>query len=229
MKKLGLLASLALAAACGGDDGGGSGSYGDPIPNAQAEAAGTMSVDGASQLTTLGANPADDSAAGQAFAVYGNLSQMASLKQSSATQTALVGDGRQSATFPDCVTTSGSTATYTDCDTGSATIDGTITGSETNVDIDLVLDTGQATIDMAGDLDFSATSISGYLEYTTSVDAGGQTINTVYDGQYDVTLDDQGCAVGGQVEVHYTVGGGAGIDVWAKAEFGPACSDVTFY
>ncbi|MBT8494615.1 MAG: hypothetical protein KJO07_16285 [Deltaproteobacteria bacterium] len=230
MKKLGFAVVLTLAVACGGDDGDGGGSYGDPIPNAQAEAAGTMSVDGAADLTGLGANPADDGAVGQSFAVYGHLSQMASIKQSNAVPTALTGgEGTRNAEFPGCVSSNGNTATYTDCDSGDATINGTVTGSETNVDIDLTIDTSQATIDMDGDLDFSATSLSGYLKYTTSIEAAGMSIDTVYDGQYDVTLDGQGCAVGGQVEVHYTVSGGAGIDVWAKAEFGPNCGDVTFY
>ncbi len=227
MKKLTILSAccLFLAIGCGGDDGGGS--YGDPIPNASAEAAGTQSVDGATQLTTIGADPMDGNAVGQAFGVYGNLAQMAGAKQSTA-PSAWGGDDSY-ADFPGCVSESSGTITYTDCDSGGTTIDGTITATASNVDIDLMLSNGQVDIDMDGDLDFSATSLSGYIKYTTSIDAGGMTINTVYDGQYDITLDGAGCAVGGQVEVHYTVSGSTGIDVWAKAEFGPGCGDVTFY
>ena len=218
---------LFLAVGCG-DDGGGGGSFGDPIPNAQAESAGTMSVAGAVDMTALGAEPANESAVGQAFAVYGTLSQMASIKQSSGGASARE-VGTQSAWDDACVTSAGGTATYTACDSGGTTIDGTITGTASTVDIDLTITTDQAVIDMEGDLDFTATSLSGFLNYDTSLDAGGMAITTTYRGIYDVTMDGQGCATGGDVQVHYTVSGGTGIDVWAKAEFGPACGDVTFY
>lgn len=217
---------LLLAQGCG-DDGGGGGSFGEPIPNAQAEMAGTQSFTGAIDLTSLGATPASESAVGQAFAVYGSLSQMSSIKQSQA-GTSTRQESTQYAWDEGCVTTAGDTATYTACDSGDATIDGTVTGTATSVDIDLVITTSQFEIDMDGDLDFSATSLSGYLNYDTSIDAAGQTITTTYRGIYDITMDGAGCAVGGDVQVHYTVSGGA-IDLWSKAEFGPACGDVTFY
>jgi len=228
-KKFFVLAStFSLALACGGDDGGG-GSYGDPIPNAQAEAAGTMSVDGAADLTGLGAEPANESAIGQSFGVYGQLAQLASIKQSQQTPTSAAWGGGSSVWDPECVSVSGSTATYTNCDSGGALIDGTVTGSDTNVDIDLTLTTSQVEIVMDGNLDFTATSISGYLNYDTSVDAGGTSVVTSYDGDFDITLDGQGCPTGGQVEVHYTISGAAGIDVFAKVEFGPTCGETTFY
>lgn len=216
-----------MAVGCG-DDGGGGGSFGDPIPNAQAEMAGTQSFTGAVDLTSLGATPANESAVGQSFAVYGSLSQMASLKQGAAgTSTREVGNAK--VWDENCVTTTGGTATYDNCDSDGTTIDGTITGTASTVDIDLTITTTQAVIDMDGDLDFSATSLTGYLNYDTSIDAGGQSITTTYRGIYAVTMDGAGCATGGDVQVHYTVSGGTGIDVWAKAEFGPACGDVTFY
>lgn len=226
MKRLSLLSVLLVAAVgCGDDDGGGS--YGDPIDNASAQKAGTDSVAGANDLTGLGADPANESAVGQSFAVYGSLQQMSSIKQSQSGASYRIVDVA-SAWDDGCVTTVGGTATYNACDSGGTTIDGTVAGTATSVDIDLKIDTGQAVIDMDGKLTFSATSLSGSLDYDTTIDAGGQTITTSYAGSYNITLDGAGCAVGGDVEVHYTVTGGA-IDVWSKAEFGPNCGDVTFY
>ena len=218
---------VALGVGCGGGDDGGS--YGDPIDDASAEAAGTQSVEGALDMTTLAAEPADESAVGQSMMVYNSLAQMAAIKQShSQTYSAGLGGDPLGAWDDGCVSVSGNTATYTDCDAGGGTVDGTITGSASSVEMDLTITTTQAEIHMTGDLEFSATSLTGYLRYETSVEAGGQSITTTYNGDYDVVLA-EGCAVGGQVEVHYTVGGQAGIDIWAKAEFGPSCGDVTFY
>lgn len=227
MKRMSLFSAFVLALAVGcGDDGGGSGDYGDPIPNAQAEAAGEQSVEGAAEIADLGSDPANEGALGQAFAVYGNLSTMASTKQSSTAQ-GILGTGAASVWDPNCVTVDGDTATYSMCDSGGSTIDGTISGNDSSVTIDLAIATTQADIDMEGMLSITDTSLQGNLKYTTTVEASGQTINTVYEGIYDVTAT-EGCPTGGQVEVHYTATGGA-IDVWAKAEFGPACGDVTFY
>jgi hypothetical protein len=228
MRFAGFLSACLLVSAvgCGGSDGG---SYGDPIDDASAEAAGTQSVEGALDMTTLAAEPANEGAVGQAFMVYNSVAQMASIKAShEQPYSAGLGGDTLGAWDEGCVSVSGNTATYTACDSGGATIDGTITGSSGSVQMDLTITTTQATIDMTGDLSFSLTSLTGYIRYDTSVDAGGQTVTTTYNADYDVELLD-GCAVGGQVEVHYTVGGGAGIDVWAKAEFGPNCGDVTFY
>jgi len=220
-----VLSALTLAVGCGGSSGG---SYGDPIDDATAESAGTQSVEGALDLTTLGANPANENAVGQSFAVYGAVSQMASIKQSHSTQPYSLNGGTLAAWDENCVTVSGNTATYDNCDSGDSTIDGTITGGDSSVDMDLTITTTQVEIHMTGDLSFSLTSLTGFIKYVTSIESSGMTIDTTYNADYDITLSD-GCPVGGDVEVHYTVSSAAGMDVWAKAEFGPNCGDVTFY
>lgn len=216
---------LVVAAGCG-DDGGG-GSYGDPIENPQAEMAGTQSVSGANEMTVLASDPGNDGAIGQMFTVYGTLSQMASYKQG-AQPTSARDVGGNANLDEACLSTSGSTTTYDNCVSGDTTIDGTITGGDARVEMDLAITTSQAVIDMSGALDFTATSLDGRLTYETSVQAGGMDIVTTYTGDYNITMDGQGCPTAGDVEVHYTASGGA-IDVYAKAEFGPTCGDVTFY
>ena len=148
-----------------------------------------------------------------------------------------------------CYSQSGGSVTYNQCDFGTGSIDGTISYTEPDLVLDLTISmsTGASfTITEKGTLTLDATQITGNLSFASSTDlsgapgmpagAAGYTSQTTLDATYDVQLTD-GCPTGGTLEVHSVTStsggqipaGAGGLDVWVKAEFGPACGDVTLY
>lgn len=247
--------ALVLAGACESDSGGAS--YGDPIqPSATETAAAMQSVDTAKDMRSLAEDdPTNSAAIGSVSQSWGNFNVLVSAKQSASGDGAPTGLGGlgagltlDAALTEGCYTTDGTTTTYSDCDTGTGTIDGHIGLQGDTVDIDLTISLSQGTaltMNEQGSLTITDASITGdlHLEVETSLGgiaipgAGDYTVNYDLDATYNVTLDADGCPVGGTLEIHAissvsgsNIPGGAGeYDVWVKAEYGPNCGDVTLY
>lgn len=135
-----------------------------------------------------------------------------------------------------CVPGSG-TVTFDNYTVAGGSINGTISFANGTFKADLtVMLTAEGfsiTEKMKGSLTVTTTSIKGSLTITASGSFQGGTLSATYSSSYDLTIANN-CATDGTIEVHasgnaQTQGANAKYDVWVKADFGPACGDVTIY
>lgn len=210
-----------LGAACGEDK-----NYGDPLGDPTAQAHATQSIGNAMLLDSDAAN---DTPLNAVNGLSANFNLMAGAKlqheQMALRSTAFgaVDDG--------CVVLAPGSFTYSDCDFAGNTVNGSVVRSGDTISIDLSFarsdEDSSTTIDVDGAVDVTATAIDGYVDFTITTENEGFSSETILDGDFDVVLDEQGCAVDGELEVHgKTKVLGQSQSVWAKAEFGPTCGDV---
>jgi len=245
-----VLGLVALPEACDGGGGGGGGKYGDPIEaNSTHKQAATSSVESVRDMRTLAQdNAGDDAAVAKVTGIWGNLNVVVSAKQQA--ELGQLGGGLEVATGAldaGCYTQGADgSVTYNQCSYGGGTIDGSLAYSGDQMSIDLTITStmgGSWTIVETGELTITDAMVQGTLDMSITTDfdegaAAGYAIDYDVDAIYDVQLTD-GCPTGGTLQVHAVtsianmpagVPGGMGeTDTWVKAEFGPACGDVTLY
>lgn len=212
---------------CGEDKG-----YGDPIDDPNATQSALGAVINAQALTSMASN---DSALNAVNALSANFNLLTGAKYNGGVEQRPIApagarDGRLQAVADTCVVVTSTTVTYTDCDFAGASVDGTVTvdGDFVSVDVrfDSQLEDISQTTDVRADVIVSATEITGFVDFDLDISAGGSLVTSTFDGDFDVDLVD-GCAVGGDLEVHAAASGnGRSISVWALAEYGPTCETV---
>ena len=215
-------------AACGdgnGGGGGGGGGGGSTIDDTVAEEqASSLASQASNSFANLVETPNDDKAIADLFTVYANALGVAS----AGNQTVAIGgeQGTQEAAPVDsnvvnCVSTSGGTTTWDNCNFSGYTLDGTITVSGDQLDIDLSIVFSAVTITFQGSLTVTPTLIDG----TFSVNSTVQSVGFAIDVTFDVVELSAGCPVGGSIIVDPSLSTGQIRSV--QADFGPACGDVT--
>jgi len=221
---------LITVAGCGEDKG-----YGDPIDNAQAEMSAGMAVGSAGQMNSLAAN---DTPLNALNTVSAHLNVMVNAKYQAQFQEQPAADSARSNLVDEaCVVISGGDVTYNDCDFGGGTIAGSVSVGEDWVTADLAMTVDNpenqvyVTTDMSADLTVRTDLVSGSVDYKIHTETDDVTIDSDLLSDFDVDLDGEGCAVGGEIEAHAIVVSRtdqftATQDLWVKANFGPACGDV---
>jgi len=239
-----LVLAAALLAGCGGDDKG----YGDPISIDQATQTQLSGlVSSAASVSKVESTPCQGTDLAQMVGVYSSLNVLLQVKLgahngSSATVIGEIVRGALAARAkplrPDgtCLPGSGS-VTFDNFTFEGGSLSGTISYSAGRFQADLTVTlTGagsSATMKMKADLSISDTAVKGTMSVTASASVGGSAVQSSFSASYDVRLSD-GCATAGTIEVHASGSASsaqahADYDLWAKAEFGPACGDVTVY
>ncbi len=240
---LSLLVLLFSVAACGDDDDSGSGPSGDPINNPAATQSAVSAMETTNNLRSLSDDPGNQQALGGVGQLYGNYSSIlgakyAAQQQQSLTVGYLTAQGSMSqgldaianADWEDCYTVDGDTATYDNCESGGSTINGTITGTETSITLDIEVTSDQSgtsfNMTMEGSLEFSDTSVVGTLHFDIDGTAQGTEFNYDVTADYDVELTD-GCATGGTLEIDGSWSySGQNVEATAYITFGPTCGDA---
>jgi hypothetical protein len=232
-----------LVAACGGgdDDKG----YGDPITvDSATKSSITQAVQSAAALRTIEDTPGSDTALANVSGLYGSMNVLMAAKlaatagqQRLAPVGAILEAAAGKPVTQDCLTVTTGKVTYNNCNYGQGTIDGTISyGSGTfSIDLEISSTTGGSmfSITQRGSLTVTTGAITGDLSIDVEAKFGNVTTTSSFDADYDIVLTNA-CATDGSLEVHaegsaQTGQGSGGYDVWVKADFGPACGDVTVY
>ena len=215
------LALLTLAlSGCGEDKG-----YGTPIedPNAALSASAAVSNGG-----MLRADTSNDTALVALNGLSGNLNLLAGAKlQHEQGETP---QNLAAAVDENCVVVDEGGVTYTDCEFAGNTVNGSVSRSGSDVSIDLeffrLAEDLSTSIDVLGDVGITDVALTGYVDFDIGYDSDDFSATAGLDADFDVVLAD-GCAVGGELEVHATARAqGQSESLWVKAEFGPACGDV---
>ncbi|QQR89133.1 MAG: hypothetical protein IPJ88_13055 [Myxococcales bacterium] len=226
---------------CSSDDSSSSG--GELIDNPAAAQSATQAVEDLNAFQALSTNEQDSAAIGQVYGLFGNYQSMLNAKLATQNSAAALSTSAidlseieaffAKGDFPDCVTNASGTVTYNDCSVnGIYTIDGTLevsaTGFTSNLTISSDLGGSSTSITMTGSLTLSDTEISGSVNQTVAINAGGNTLDYTINADYDITLSD-GCATAGTLKVdgNWSTGtSGGDYDLNITATFGPTCGDV---
>lgn len=223
-----------VATGCGEDK-----EYGDPIELEFADQSATSAVTNASGVT----NMEGDAPVSALNVLSGNLSVLVNAKYQHLhgdPQTAQrIESPERNVIDETCLTQTETELAYDGCETQGMTVDGTVSVSGDEVEIHLDMSVTQADQDFSseiaidGVLEVTASAIDGYLDFDTTTETEDLHATVDMDSDFDVELED-GCAVGGEVEVHaVAVSKSGGVraeqDLWVKAEYGPACGDVAVY
>jgi hypothetical protein len=218
------LTALLLATGCGEDK-----DYGAPLDNPTAQAHATQAV---TNVALLDSNTTNDTPLSAIDALSANFNLITGAKYQDRQGTAQYAPG---AALVDetCVVITETSFTYTDCEFAGNTVNGTVSRSGDTVSVDVHFSRSDTdtttTIDVDGSVTANAQKITGYVDFDIDINTDNGTIHTSLDGNFDVVLAD-GCAVDGQLECHAVAkAAGQSQSVWAKAEFGPECGQVTIY
>jgi hypothetical protein len=257
MKKLsGLLLMVCVAAACGGGgdpfgDLANETDFGSPVSDPSSGAAATNTVESATQLAALvSSGMADENSVGFLANAYSGPLEMLGPAVGNAPlariRQALEND-RANATFPDCVEVGETYVQFNDCEEtdefGSATLNGRIEFVDGTLSVDIEMtgsyseDGAELTMSLSihGDITVTETSIVGRMDFNVdlrvSFDGQSGRVSMVSAVIYDVGLTDE-CPTSGDIKVGVRVsvsGGGESetVEAVGRAEFGPACGDVT--
>jgi hypothetical protein len=234
-----------VGGACGGDDK----DYGAAISVSQdVKASAEDAVAGAAAVTLISTNPTSDSL-GTFGNFFSDVSTIVDAKLAArGVKTAQLALHRALAAVPadsSCATVTATMVTLTNCASDGLTLNGSMTFSAGHFafNVHIVGGADGLNLDMteSGSVDASKTAVAGSLSVGGSITGttGGVSVNgnISYGTSIGVTLTD-GCSVAGQLETHAVReihGSGQGTSVnestniWAKAQFGPICHDVTVY
>jgi hypothetical protein len=216
---------LGLLGACGEDKG-----YGDPITTPGIDTQATATVGTALTLQT---DTTNESALNALNALGGYYNSITGAKYNAGQQGA---PARPLNVPEECVAQTDSSITWTDCLYGNdITVNGSVTRSGTTITADVnflyvdVEDSSSQETDADASIDITTGAITGTIsfdqEYHDEEDGFG--FSAEFDGYYDVVLDAQGCAIGGNVEMRgHASAAGQSQTIWAIAEFGPECGTV---
>ena len=215
------------AAACGEDKG-----YGDPITDPAVEQAAVNLVSGVSVLVD---DKTNDGAVVAADFLSSSLIALATAKLATQVpeRTPTIVDTGSNVVDEACVTTDGTLITYDNCDFGGVVLDGTASQSGDHVEVDVTTSMTDPEFSLDANLGVSLTIndqvIVGHLSSTakmTFAEVGGP-ITSSLSAEFDVALDN-GCPIGGFIEINMSASAqGQSESVWVKADYGPACGDVT--
>jgi hypothetical protein len=214
-------ALAAMLFACGEDK-----NYGDPIDDPNAPVHASAAITNTQALTT---DTTNDTALNALNGLSGNMNILGGVKlqQEQGTNQSLQDTSQVDEA---CVDQTDTSITYTDCDYAGTTVNGSVSrnGSDISIDVEFVAvseDTTQTTT-ADGQLTVTDTELTGYVDFDIDYDLEETSFSASLDGNFDVVLS-EGCAVGGEMEVHGTTrANGFSQSVWVKAEYGPACMDV---
>ncbi|MEZ4288445.1 MAG: hypothetical protein R3A47_09940 [Polyangiales bacterium] len=187
---------------CGDDSGGSSG--GTEVENAQAAESAQQSAQQAGEMRPLIDNGTDDAGGLAAvFNLYGGLT---------GTVTPLVAGNFGALTAK-----------------GGGSTSGTITVSGDTISFNAYqIDYITGTLSVNGSMTVTATSVDGNLDYAIDISYGGQSVSVDLSADFNsIVLDNNGCPTGGSLDIDYSYP--QLYDASVRAEYGPACGDVTLF
>ena len=140
----------------------------------------------------------------------------------------------QKAPLDECVTVNGPLITYDNCTVSNGTIDGTLSSSGDEIDIDLMISAqgagagGSLIVHMHGGITVTATSLGGSLTYDTVIQGVDQYPDglsfTIVAHYVDITLGEAECPLSGSLLVEQEfLEESTGV---VEGTFGPSCGDV---
>lgn len=225
-----LAVAMAVAVAC--SDGG----VKEFTPSAEEKVQATAVVQDTKSLESLKTDVGGDSALGRFNEIYSGASYLTSQQMSRNSSggsgitgfLALAQDFRNG----DCAVVSGQSVTYNQCNFSTGTINGHITVSGDDIEIDLTITFASG--GYSGDYRYrgAITVTDTLVDGALSIDYDISSVSYDLDVRYDAIQLLDGCPVGGglRVAVDTSVSGYGGLDAGSAVvvvAFGPACGDMT--